>query len=52
MSVKNRALTFTIEELQAVVAEYNHLRDEYSKEQAKKVAEILDIVASYYPVME
>ena len=52
VSVKNRALTFTIEELQGVVAEYNHLREEYSKEQLTVVEKILKTVSSYYPAME
>ncbi|CAD8043757.1 unnamed protein product [Paramecium primaurelia] len=52
ISVKNRALTFTVEKLQSTVADYVHYRDLYQEVQQEKVQEILKIVCSYYPVME
>ncbi|EAR92979.2 DNA mismatch repair MutS family DNA-binding domain protein, putative (macronuclear) [Tetrahymena thermophila SB210] len=52
ISVKKGCISFTTDELQACVAEYNSLKDNYQEEQKSVVQKILDVVSTYYPAME
>jgi DNA mismatch repair protein MSH2 len=52
LTVKKGNITFTVEQLQAEVAEYTDLRDQYSSAQKEVIDKILQIVSGYYPAME
>ena len=52
VSVKNRVMCFTTGDLQSNVAEYNQYCTDFQEQQEVVVTKILEIVSTYYPILE
>lgn len=52
ISVKNRVMAFTCEELRELVRQYYDLEQTYQVQQEALADKVLDIVATYYPLLE
>ncbi|KAM3146905.1 hypothetical protein pb186bvf_001059 [Paramecium bursaria] len=52
ISIRQKQMTFTLDDLQEAVAEYNHIKEQYDEASKAVIDKILKIVSDYYPVME
>jgi len=52
ISIKNKSISFTSNDLQNLVSDYNDYTSTYLEEQKQVVSKILEIVSTYYPAME
>jgi len=52
ISIKNRIMSFTCNELKELVREYNELEDNYKAQQDELVQKVLEIASTYYPLLE
>lgn len=52
VSIKNKSISFTTNDLQDLVSDYNEYTANYLEEQKQVVGKILEIVSTYYPAME
>ena len=52
ISIKNKIMSFTVSELKDLVREYNELEDSYRALQNELVLKVLEIAATYYPLLE
>jgi DNA mismatch repair protein MSH2 len=52
ISIKQKAISFTVGDLQGLVSDYNDYTSTYMEEQKTVVSKILEIVSTYYPAME
>ena len=52
ISIKQKAISFTLNDLQDLISDYNDYTQTYMDEQKQVVTKILEIVSTYYPAME
>lgn len=52
ISIKNKIMSFSIQELKDLVREYNELEDQYKAVQNELVLRVLEIASTYYPLLE
>lgn len=52
ISIKNKIMSFTCQELKDLVREYNELEDSYKGKQEELVSKVLEIASTYYPLLE
>ena len=52
ISIKNRIMSFTNSELRELVKEYNELEDNYKAQHDELVSRVLEIAATYFPLLE
>ena len=52
ISIKNKIMSFTVNELKDLVREYNDLEDNYKALQNELVMKVLEIASTYYPLLE
>ena len=52
VSTKNRIMSFTCDELKELCRQYNELEEEYRHQQDELVDKVLEIVSTYYPLLE
>ena len=52
ISIKQRTVAFTTNELTEIVADYVEQKNDYKEEQKQVVGKILEVVSTYYPAME
>lgn len=52
ISIKNKIMSFTVQELKDLVREYNELEDSYRALQNELVLKVLEIASTYYPLLE
>jgi len=52
ISIKNKIMSFSVQELKDLVREYNELEDQYRALQNELVLKVLEIASTYYPLLE
>lgn len=52
ISIKNKIMSFTVQELKDLVREFNELEDSYRALQNELVLKVLEIASTYYPLLE
>lgn len=52
ISIKNKIMSFSVQELKDLVREYNELEDQYKAVQNELVLRVLEIASTYYPLLE
>ena len=52
ISIKNKIMSFSIQELKDLVREYNEFEDQYRALQNELVLKVLEIASTYYPLLE
>lgn len=52
ITIKNRIMSFTNNDLKDLVREYNELEDSYRAQQDELVQKVLEIASTYYPLLE
>lgn len=52
ISIKNKIMSFSVQELKDLVREHNELEDQYRALQNELVLKVLEIASTYYPLLE
>lgn len=52
LSMKNRVMSFTCEELKELVRQYTDVQSAYQEKQEALADKVLEIVCTYYPLLE